>query len=337
MGIEAARGVAATLVIFYPTSRHIDLAFHAPILRAVFQFGHSGVDLFFVISGFIIYYVHFQDVGRPDRLLHYAGRRFSRIMPTYWVALAVTLLMISLGSHPEPGIGTLLSQSVFLPSGVPMILGVAWTLNYEATFYVLFAALIANRPAGWTLFTCWFGFVILGAVVGWHIPGLPERFQNAIVLEFGAGMAVAAIARRNLSLPAPAVLATGLAVFAAAAWLEDRGQLDGYADMARLIYGGASVLVVLGLILLPHQGWLTRHRLLGVLGSASYSLYIFQFVFIGTAWQAMLHTGLAALLPPLLQFAILAAAAIAGGVLASRHVEQPLIRACRSIRMIAPA
>ena len=337
MGIEAARGIAAVLVILYHTSRHIDLAFHAPILRAVFQFGHNGVDLFFVISGFIIYYVHFQDVGRPERLVHYASRRFSRIMPTYWVALVATLLMISLGTHPEPGIAALVSQSVFLPSGVPMILGVAWTLNYEATFYVLFATLIANRLAGWILFAGWFGFVILSAVIGWHVPGLPDRFQNAVVLEFGAGMAVAAIAKRNLSLPAPAVLAAGLAVFAAGAWFEDRGQLDGYADMARLIYGGASVLVVLGLVSLPNQGWFARHRLLGVLGSASYSLYIFQFVFIGTAWQAMLHTGVAALIPPLPQFAMLATAAITGGVLASRHVEQPLIRACRSIRVIAPA
>lgn len=336
VGIELARGVAAILVIFYHTSRHIDQAYRLPWLRVLFQFGHSGVDLFFVISGFVITFVHFNDIGCPERLARYAGRRATRILPTYWAALAVTVALATLGSHPHPMPQTLALQSVFLPSDEPMILGVAWTLNYEATFYLLFAMLIAHRTTGLALFGAWFGFVAFCAVSGWHVPTLPDRFQSAYVLEFGVGMAVAAVARRNATLPSLAILGLGIAGFAFAAGFEDCGLLDGYADWARLAYGSASALAVLGLVSLPAEVPIARQRLLGLFGSASYSLYIFQFVFIGTAWQALIHTGLAARLPPLAQFAVLATAAIVGGVLAARYVERPLIRACRSIGRWAP-
>ena len=84
--IEALRGLAATAVVFYHTARHTDKAYGTPLLRQIFQFGHAGVDLFFVLSGFIILFVHFRDIGQPGRLSYYANRRFTRVMPTYWVA-----------------------------------------------------------------------------------------------------------------------------------------------------------------------------------------------------------------------------------------------------------
>jgi peptidoglycan/LPS O-acetylase OafA/YrhL len=70
-GIEALRGLAAISVIFYHVSRHVNQAFGTPGLVAAFQAGHAGVELFFVISGFIILFVHGQDSGRPRRLGHY--------------------------------------------------------------------------------------------------------------------------------------------------------------------------------------------------------------------------------------------------------------------------
>ena len=68
VGIEAGRGIAASLVVLYHVSRHLDQAFGAPMLVHAFQFGHSGVDFFFVISGFIILFVHYRDIDNPLRL-----------------------------------------------------------------------------------------------------------------------------------------------------------------------------------------------------------------------------------------------------------------------------
>ena len=97
--IEAYRGIAATAVVVYHTARHFDKNYGIPGLESVFQFGHAGVDLFFVISGFIILFVHFDDIGRPDRIGHYLSRRLTRLLPAYWVAVALTIAALQLGGH----------------------------------------------------------------------------------------------------------------------------------------------------------------------------------------------------------------------------------------------
>ena len=51
-----------------------------------FRFGHAGFHLFFVLSGFLMYYIHSEDLGRPRGLLPFAYKRFSRIYPSYWVS-----------------------------------------------------------------------------------------------------------------------------------------------------------------------------------------------------------------------------------------------------------
>jgi exopolysaccharide production protein ExoZ len=66
-GIEAGRGLAASAEVLYHTARHRDKIYGMPTLMSAFQFGHAGVDLFFVTSGFIILYVHYRDVGTPRR------------------------------------------------------------------------------------------------------------------------------------------------------------------------------------------------------------------------------------------------------------------------------
>src|SRR5215467_10685301 len=103
-GIEISRGLAASAVVLYHAARHLNQAYGMPTLTSVFQFGHAGVDLFFVISGFIIVYVHYNDIGTPDRLGHYVSRRITRVMPTYWVALAVTTLIAVAGSRGVPSL-----------------------------------------------------------------------------------------------------------------------------------------------------------------------------------------------------------------------------------------
>jgi peptidoglycan/LPS O-acetylase OafA/YrhL len=88
--IQFARAVAAILVVLYHANRMLVLYIGQSTLGAQFVFGESGVDFFFVLSGFIIFYVHGDDLGRPDRLGRYLWRRFSRIYPIY------------MGGHSDP-------------------------------------------------------------------------------------------------------------------------------------------------------------------------------------------------------------------------------------------
>src|SRR3954463_11549623 len=85
--VDAARGAAAFLVLLYHAShRLLDTTFfsfdHLAFID-VFSFGARGVDLFFVLSGFIIFHAHRSDIGRPERLSLYGVRRLFRIYPVY--------------------------------------------------------------------------------------------------------------------------------------------------------------------------------------------------------------------------------------------------------------
>lgn len=330
--IEAGRGIAAVFVIFYHVAYHINDAYKTPHLRQLFQFGHAGVDFFFVISGFIILYVHYDDVGVPNRLSRYIGRRFTRLMPTYWVVFAISIVMTLAGHHALPSLFSLTWQAFLLPSNGPMVLGVAWTLRCEILFYAIFCILILNRWVGIAALAAWFGLVAICAVTGAKPTWLPGQFYTGYAIEFLFGMIVAYVAKNHTIHKPGAILTAGLGLYGLSALLEDLHLLNGYADPARLAYGIPSALTILGLVTLSQRKDLKIPTLFSTLGAASYSLYLFQFVFIGTAWQILLKSHLAAIIPPLAQFCLLVLTATIGGVIASSIIEKPLIRFLRNRR-----
>jgi len=329
-GIQALRGLAAIGVVFSHTARHLNKGVGAPGLVSFFQAGHAGVDLFFVISGFIILFVHAPDIGRPDRLSRYLSRRFTRVYPLYWLALALTIGMGSLGSHglTQLGTGPVLWSALLLPSFHDPLLGIAWTLQREMVFYAVFALLIENRRAGATAMAAWL-CLILASSLGLGTAGLAPQFGGIYGLEFFVGMAAAYLVRSGF-IPAPRALAAlGLALFAASMVAETIGILNGFDGAARLAYGGSGALLVAGVATAERKGRLSVPVFLQTLGGASYSIYLFQFVFIGAVWQIGLKTGLMARMPHLASFAIIAVTAVVGGILVSFAVEQPLLRLIR--------
>lgn len=301
-----------------------------PLLKGLFQFGHAGVDFFFVISGFIILFVHYGDVGTPARLGHYVGRRFTRLMPTYWVALALTVAVALAGGHGAPSFSDLAWSASLLPSNQEMVLGVAWTLRFEVLFYALFCVLIVSRTAGLIVLALWLSATVLAAVTGFDAGWLPVQFHGAYNLEFFLGMAAACLLR-NCTIPrAHLVWITGLLLFGLAAVLENTQVLDGYGNAARLAYGIPAAIIVLGIAQADRQGLLRVPAVLRTLGAASYSIYLFQFIFIGAAWQVLLAAQLDQRIPPPAAFLALVLAAVAGGVFMSGRVEYPLMRLLRS-------
>ena len=87
--IQAGRGIAAMMVVLF----HIGASFaaqkyfHEPLFAQIFRFGSSGVEFFFVLSGFIIYFAHRKDFSQPQRLGRFLLRRALRLYPTYWLLL----------------------------------------------------------------------------------------------------------------------------------------------------------------------------------------------------------------------------------------------------------
>lgn len=318
-GIEALRGIAAVAVVLCHTAHHIDATFGAPLLRRLFEPGHSGVDLFFVLSGFIILLVHHRDIERPQRLGRYAWRRFARVWPLYWVALLTTVAKRSLGGEAFPDPGMLAWNMTLLPIGGEPLLGIAWTLKYEALFYLLFGLLLIDRRWGVAVFGGWLAVVLWTVAAG----SAPNAVTGAFAVEFFFGMAAAALVRWG-TIGRPAVLSGMGAALFAAAWIAESTQLlDGYGVAARLAYGLPAAMLVAGVA----AGRPTVPRPLVTLGSASYAVYLFHLLGIGAVWQVLSRMSMA--LPAAAWFGMLALGGVAGGLVAHRLVERPLLARLR--------
>jgi peptidoglycan/LPS O-acetylase OafA/YrhL len=328
-GIQALRGIAALAVIIYHAARHLGQAVAAPAILTVTKPGHAGVDLFFVLSGFIILHVHRHDIGKPHTLGRYAWQRFSRLMPIYWIALAVTIILLLHGHSDQVTPERVALSASLLPSTQSPLLGVAWTLQHEMLFYCSFALLIINRALGLTCLALW---LIWGLAHGIGFPIGPEssRFTSVFNLQFLFGM-LAALAVGTGRIRAGdkiVLLATCALVFI---WmLEAAGWIDGYGNLARFAYGIPSAFLIAGLVTWERETQRLLPRPLVALGEASYSLYLFHLLGIGIAWQVWLRSGIntAAYTLPCLLFLI--AGAVASGLTIHYLVEAPLLKRLRS-------
>jgi peptidoglycan/LPS O-acetylase OafA/YrhL len=332
-GVEAGRGIAAMLVVAVHAGHHLQQAYGAFTTGPMTTFGHSGVDFFFVLSGFIILHVHRGDIGQPRRLWHYLQRRISRIYPFYWIVLAATLVLLlgTRGGQALPSGGRLIADIALPPTLLPVTVGVAWTLQFELVFYACFAVLVVNRRVGQALFVAWLGFIAVGlafgAQDGWALTAL---LSNYFGLEFFFGMLAAwFVSRRTVPLPG-LWLALGAAWFLATGVCENAGLFVPTRFLPHLSYALASMAAVIGLVGCERAGRLRVPSVLTVLGGATYAIYLTHELSIGAVWQVLLRTGLDRLLSPDLLLLLLLTTCALVGVAACWLVERPAIALARA-------
>jgi len=292
----------------------------------------SGVDIFFVISGFIMVYILKPDSRPGDFWL----QRFTRIVPLYWLA---TIIAIVGGltapdwffGRPDPL--TAFMSLLFLPMGASQwphpLLSPGWTLNYEFAFYTLLAlCLIVRRPP--FVMTA-IVILVVTAVGPWvknQVAPLGYYADNWQMLEFLLGMAAAVLARHQrlpvwLGLPLAVV---GMVLIYLFMW-------DPAATLPRgLKVGVPAFLVVFG-ALVSEPIWQRSGPLQQVarLGDASYSIYIVHFflvVALGTlfAKNRAVHDTLG----PIGYVVLAVGLGVGVGVLAHVFAEKPLLRLVRS-------
>src|SRR6266496_5726672 len=168
----------------------------------------SGVDLFFVISGFIMVYSSGQLFGKSDSLYIFFMRRIARVVPIYWLTMSIDLFL----ERKPLSLTNLFGSYFFVPfmesdgSIVPLY-GVGWTLNFEMFFYCVFSIMIMFRRSIAILgvSTVLFSMMVLENLL--QTPPIPVIFwSDPIVFEFIFGMLLAVIYRRGIRLPLPICL-----------------------------------------------------------------------------------------------------------------------------------
>lgn len=340
--LQAGRAVAAVLVVLF----HLGVAvsagkyFGIPAFGIPFSFGDSGVEFFFVLSGFIIFTAHRADISQPRRLAAYARKRFIRVYPTYWIIFGVIFLMaLALREDAPRDLGVILKSLALLPqdpgvvggTGAPVII-VAWTLQYELVFYLFFALLILNR---WMALAAGLAFALNAALCGFGAScGFPRDFLASWrMLVFGMGALAAFVhASPKIKMARPGLLLLmGLAAYAVIS-ADKVLQIGVLSPWKTPLYGAACACIVLGLTRLEDAGRVMgRHPFLQTLGDASYALYLIHYPLIsvmskGAALLGLTRGGpLAALAAYLVMLAACLLAAIAFHTL----IEKPLLAALR--------
>jgi exopolysaccharide production protein ExoZ len=284
--------------------------------------GSAGVDVFFVISGFIMYVTACSRSTTPGQFL---VDRFSRIVPLYWVATFLLMAVVVIGKAPLPDIRYLLASLALVPVNPLPYLGVGWTLVYEMFFYVLLAVALIWRPRHlWIITVVMLALVLAGATSrpDWVVARV---YTGPLLLEFLAGIWLGVAWSRGVWM-IPPVVGAGLLVVATA------GLAGGYASgldsgmySSVLARGVPAVLIVAGMLsfeLLP----CVRNRTGLLLGAASYAIYLSHLtvtVFVRMAF-AKAHV-----IEPWTILVVSLAAAISAGIAFHLTVERPLVAITR--------
>jgi exopolysaccharide production protein ExoZ len=339
LGVHYLRGLAALLVAYYHLFGYAASAPLAPLAGGAF-----GVDVFFVISGFVMWVTTDRDGVTPASFLL---RRAVRVVPLYWLftllLVAIALAAPRLAPHVDVAPMLILKSLLFLPYAAPAaggdvnhpVLSQGWTLNYEIFFYALFAASLLLRTA-WRRALATATALLALVAAGRLLPSghlLLAIYTDPILVEFLLGMTVG-YARRPLGWLGPGV---GLALVAlGATFLARHGFSHPFPASRLAAFGPGSVLLVAGAVML--EPWLAPRRVaaLAALGDASYALYLshsftiklVMVLFAKAAPAALLTAGLVAYAGAAAAVALLAAALVAA--LVHTWVESPLTAALKA-------
>jgi peptidoglycan/LPS O-acetylase OafA/YrhL len=278
--VQALRGLAAFGVVTHHVAVGIDTYFGDSYTPPGFGLGWVGVDLFFVLSGFIMVWTT-QTSGQGLRTAaSFWMRRAVRVYPPYWaatlMALALTAALPSLIAHM--GKASLVSSFLLWPEQGAPYLNPGWTLIYELWFYLGFGfLLLAPRRLLPMLLAAWALAVIAGALTfGMHTAPILHLVINPLTLNFLMGAAVALIVMGTPKMPRRpvvlAVAATGaLGMLIGAYFITETG----WNEWTRMIgCGPAAAVLLAGTAFADRQGFFKPPKALVTLGDWSYALYL---------------------------------------------------------------
>jgi peptidoglycan/LPS O-acetylase OafA/YrhL len=336
-GIQILRGIAALAVVFHHTLEQSNGAATRFSPDWLTTFGAAGVDIFFVISGFIMLYTSLVP-GRPAMSPGtFLFRRFVRIYPFYWIICGAMMLILASGflkSHHYALRDIVLSLAL-LPSG-NLLIGVSWTLVYEIFFYLIFATMLLSRSEKAVAF----GTVaaIMGTILIAHAVGqssLAGFFSNPISLEFCFGLCLALLYRRYpypvwMRTVAPYFVGLGLLIAALAPLIVPHTNTTGLPGLPRLFAWGLPALLIVGASLELGAPENAVGRVMLLLGDASYAIYLTHvFVMIGYGWILKHHQF--SNFPQILVVPFIVLMASGTGIVAHRYVENPLQSSLKSL------
>ena len=320
--IRYLRGAAALLVVFQHVALKGRQFSNDPL--SFFRFGHGGVDIFFIISGFIM--CHTCSKGRAAEAgpLDFLKRRAARILPLYWLLTLLALLVFVWNPslvNSESGDTRLVASFFLLPTDGHYLVANGWTLAYEFYFYFIFACGMFFRGNSGR----WFSAALLGILIllgPWvGTLGVFAGFAtDPLLAEFIYGIGIYFLFRSQWRLPTWASVLTVLAGIGLMASLSPRA----FTGIRSIDFGVPALLICAGLVCLEPQLQKFRVKVLEMMGDSSYSLYLIHPFILSLISILFRKAGLLGPGYGSLFVGALASGSVAAGWLCYVIVEKPL-------------
>lgn len=328
--IQILRGIAAVFVMLYHATKHYHLKGDV-FLNNFFKTGFLGVDIFFVLSGFVIS-ISSASYFRNHDSLGFLKKRFIRIYPSYWIFLLAPLILVYI-FFPN----FITNKSAFeavnfikvflLAFNHPTLSQVTWTLSFELYFYLLFLFLIINKN---------FKFVLAGILLLciFNFFGLlefsPDLFKkylfSPLIIEFFFGILIAYLLPRinpNILLLSLFFIAS-IGLFYYFSILHING-LIGISKHNRFLYLGIpSFLLIFSLVLFEKNNTLKNNTSLILFGESSYVLYLIHSIVLSFGNKYILE-GRFVIFTKSLTTIIVCGSIILISILLHIFVEKPMI------------
>lgn len=338
LNVESARGLAALAVVMFHANAGMGTLADITDPTGLIALGEHGVDFFFVLSGFIIAYVHRDDIGRRSMFPSYVKKRLMRVYPLIWIVVIPWLALRMITGNGSGDADVIVTSLLLVPSLETPVPNVLWTLRHEILFYLAFGLLIVWRlPALWLIACCLLLSLlqVVLSLAGRPVEGLASLFLSAFNLQFAFGAAIGYFYQRGLSRTSLWPILFGLVAVGIVLGIERAfglhrlALLDYTSPVATgwtLVLGLAFALLLYGIVKLPAT--ITAPRPLVMLGSASFAIYL-SHVPVMTLCQRLvarlppgpLHLGLG--------HAVLICASIAAGIGLHLAVERPVTQFLR--------
>ena len=336
--LQVIRGFAAVLVVFHHVSSSTDVYFKSVWLDNFFNSSRA-LDVFFVLSGFIITYTYIDDLQNRTNVRAFFIKRFNRIYPIFWVVSLIYLvfyLAVKTYTVHDLSSGFMIKSFLLIDTNIPPLVRVAWTLCYEVVFYLVFGICIALGIRGakfiwvlWLLITIACYFLLAP-------DSIPYPFRNfilGVLIGCFAGYVLSRMALNNMTESAikfryKSLLTVGIVMFITMwglTYFTDFGQKT--AIESRIIWGVSAALVILGSAIVDIQMRVKVPKLLVLIGDASYMIYLTHYLVLALFYKAatrypqMHSTGLRVLLLGVCASVV----AVIFGVLFHKVIEKPLM------------
>jgi exopolysaccharide production protein ExoZ len=334
VSLQYLRAVAAMMIVF--THGWDQLPW---LKERIPDIAQSGVDLFFVISGFIMVYV---TAKAGSSAVHFMKMRIVRIVPLYWLYTFATAGLILVAPHLfKTSVFTVphfIQSLFFIPHWGPTdslspIILLGWTLNYEMFFYAVFAVAMALWVA-WRVplaLAMLLVLPILGLFINFDGSAWGEFYSNEIILEFIFGMLLAPLLLNGVldRVGVP----TGFALIAAGFIGLCIGGYH-FETSRALFFGVPAALVVGGALCIEAARHVPRVQPFLLLGDASYSIYLahlFPIAMLRFGWgKLMLATD--GLGPVIVFMTLTLLAGALAGVASYLLLERPVLQYMRRPR-----